>query len=1059
MGQWTISTLGPLMGIFDKILRSGEGKKLKALQSLTPDITALEPEMAALDDAALQAKTGEFRERLANGQDLDDILLEAFAVVREAGKRVLGQRHYDVQLIGGAALHFGWIAEMKTGEGKTLVSTLPAYLNGLGGKGAHLITVNDYLARRDSEWMGRLHNWLGLSVGLVVPGDFDAAYKREQYNADITYGVNNEFGFDYLRDNMAMSRDRQVQRGHHFAIVDEVDSILIDEARTPLIISGRVADAAQLYYKFASIVRGLRRDEDYEVDEQKRTVSPTEEGIEKVERALNIENLYDGVAQNLVHQLQAALRAKELFKRDKDYIVAGGDVKIVDEFTGRILDGRRWSEGLHQAVEAKEGVKIKEENQTLATVTLQNYFRMYDKLSGMTGTATTEAAEFNTTYDLHVVPVPTNRNNARLDQGDLIYKTEEAKFGAVVDDIAERYALGQPVLVGTISVEKSERLSRLLDKRGVAHEVLNAKQHTREAEIVAQAGRLSAVTVATNMAGRGVDILLGGNPEGLALRDARAQGLDVELPEVIEQVAQLTEAYVAETQAEGAKIRELGGLYVLGTERHESRRIDNQLRGRSGRQGDPGESRFYLSLEDDLMRLFATGAINWVMGRALPDDMPLEARMVSKAIERAQTTVEQKNGEIRKNVLKYDEVLNAQRKVIYALRDQILDRADLRDKILTEHLPAAVRTLVETWCVADYHDEWDLAGLHAEMLTYWPTTLTLDQLGEAHSTKELNDLLLEDGGRHYEKREQELGAEVLRQVERQVMLRIIDTRWREHLYEMDYLQEGINLRAMGQRDPLTEWQREGFDMFGQMMQGIAQDLLRYVMHVQVQVSEPAQAQAAAAAAKAKAEADAAAAAVAAIADAPKVALDWSAPTADAPSEPIADGEAPDASEAAFTEAAQDEPTADEPVAHEAEAPATEDAVTDEPLTEEPVTDDAVTDDAVTEEPATEVAAPAAEEPAAEEPVSDEPAVEVVTATIAGADAEVQILGYSMPDDPSSGGGMAAAATQSESSTPTAPSADDTMVPVRKTEWEKTARNAPCPCGSGKKYKRCHGDAA
>ena len=1058
------------MGIFDKILRSGEGKKLKALQSLTPDINVLEPEMQALSDSDLQAKTGEFRQRLASGEDLDDILLEAFAVVREAGVRVLGQRHYDVQLIGGAALHFGWIAEMKTGEGKTLVSTLPAYLNGLSGKGAHLITVNDYLARRDSEWMGRLHNWLGLTVGLVVPGDFDAVYKREQYGADITYGVNNEFGFDYLRDNMAMSRDRQVQRGHHFAIVDEVDSILIDEARTPLIISGRVADAAQLYYKFASIVRGLRRDEDYEVDEQKRTVSPTESGIEKVERALNIDNLYDGVAQNLVHQLQAALRAKELFKRDKDYIVAGGDVKIVDEFTGRILDGRRWSEGLHQAVEAKEGVKIKEENQTLATVTLQNYFRMYEKLSGMTGTATTEAAEFNSTYDLHVVPVPTNRSPARVDQGDLIYKSEEAKFGAVVDDIAERYAAGQPVLVGTISVEKSERLSRLLDKRGVTHEVLNAKQHSREAEIVAQAGRLSAVTVATNMAGRGVDILLGGNPDGLAQRDVRAQGLELDSPEGVAEVARLAAVHAADTQAEGRKVRDLGGLYVLGTERHESRRIDNQLRGRSGRQGDPGESRFYLSLEDDLMRLFATGAINWVMGRALPDDMPLEARMVSKAIERAQTTVEQKNGEIRKNVLKYDEVLNEQRKVIYALRDQILDRANLREKILTEHLPAAVKTLVDTYCVADYHDEWDLTGLHSEMLTYWPTGLTIEDLAEATSTRELTDVLTEDGVKHYEKREEELGAEVLRQVERQVMLRIIDTRWREHLYEMDYLQEGINLRAMGQRDPLTEWQREGFEMFGQMMQGIARDLLRYVMHVQVEVSEPAQAQAAALAAKAKAEAEAAAAAVAAIADAPKVALDWNAPTDDATPE------AATTDEAAADETEPDEATTDE-------ATSEDDATPDEATSEDDATpDEAAEGDAPAEEadtPADEApdaseaafgATPAAEEstPATEEskdetdePAAEDAAVEVV-AKIAGEDAEVQILGYSMPDDPSSGGGMAAAASQTDAASPpaaAAASADDTMVPVRKTEWEKTSRNAPCPCGSGKKYKRCHGDAA
>ncbi|MGQ0830203.1 MAG: preprotein translocase subunit SecA [Microthrixaceae bacterium] len=910
------------MGIFDKILRSGEGKKLKALQSLVPDISNLEPEMEALSGPALQAKTAEFRQRLANGEDLDDLLIEAFAVVREAGKRVLGQRHYDVQLVGGAALHFGWVAEMKTGEGKTLVSTLPAYLNGLGGNGTHLITVNEYLARRDAEWMGRVHRWLGLEVGLIVPGEDDPDYKRAQYAADITYGTNNEFGFDYLRDNMAMSRERQVQRGFSYAIVDEVDSILIDEARTPLIISGRVADAAQLYYKFASIVRALRRDEDYEVDEAKRTVSPTESGIEKVEESLGIGNLYDEVAQNLVHQLQAALRAKELFKRDKDYIISDGEVKIVDEFTGRVLEGRRWSEGLHQAVEAKEGVKIKEENQTLATITLQNYFRMYDKLAGMTGTATTEAAELANTYSLQVVPVPTNRPLVRVDDADLIYKTEDGKFDAVVEDIAARYEAGQPVLVGTISVEKSEKLSRLLDKRGIAHEVLNAKQHTREAEIVAQAGRLQAVTVATNMAGRGVDILLGGNPDILARRDLRAEGVDIGTEEGSAQLVALTTKYELETRAEGDKVRDLGGLYVLGTERHESRRIDNQLRGRSGRQGDPGESRFYLSLEDDLMRLFATGAINWVMGKALPDDVPLEAKMVSKAIERAQTTVEQKNGEIRKNVLKYDEVMNAQRKVIYALRDQILDKADLRDKILGEHLPEAVEALVETYCVAEFHEEWDLDGLHADVLTYWPSSLTVEQMAGVSTTDDLYSLLVDDATTHYERRETELGEEVLRQVERQVMLRIIDTRWREHLYEMDYLQEGINLRAMGQRDPLTEWQREGYDMFGQMMKGIAQDLVRYVMHVQVQVDEPS------------------------------------------------------------------------PVG------------------------------------------------------GDEP--------------RVQNVQYSAPDEGAPAGGMAAAARSAAADAGASPAAAageaPTMTPIVKSEWDKTPRNAPCPCGSGKKFKLCHGKA-
>jgi len=925
------------MSVFDKILRSGEGKKLKALQALVPDVTALEPELEALSDAALQGKTGEFRTRLDNGEDLDDILIEAFAVVREAGRRVLGQRHYDVQLIGGAALHFGWIAEMKTGEGKTLVSTLPAYLNGLGGQGTHLITVNEYLARRDAEWMGRLHRWLGLEVGLIVPGDNDPDHKRKQYAADITYGTNNEFGFDYLRDNMAMSRARQTQRGHSYAIVDEVDSILIDEARTPLIISGRVADAAQLYYKFATIVRSLRPEDDYDVDEAKRTVSPTETGIEKVEQALGIENLYDGVAQNLVHQLQAALRAKELFKRDKDYIISNGEVKIVDEFTGRILEGRRWSEGLHQAVEAKEGVKIKEENQTLATITLQNYFRMYDKLAGMTGTAVTEAAEFNNTYDLQVVPVPTNRPTARDDEGDLIYKTEDGKFGAVVDDIAERYEAGQPVLVGTISVEKSEKLSRMLEKRGITHEVLNAKQHTREAEIVAQAGRLQGVTVATNMAGRGVDILLGGNPEILAKRDLAAKDVDIESDEGRAELLALEATYARDTKAEGDKVRELGGLYVLGTERHESRRIDNQLRGRAGRQGDPGESRFYLSLEDDLMRLFATGAINWVMGKALPDDVPLEAKMVSKAIERAQTTVEQKNGEIRKNVLKYDEVMNAQRKVIYALRDQILDEADLREKILTEHLPEAIEALVGTYCVADFHEEWDLDGLHADVLTYWPSSLTKDQLGSVQTTDDLYELLVDDATTHYEKRESELGADVMRQVERQVMLKIIDTKWREHLFEMDYLQEGINLRAMGQKDPLTEWQREGFEMFGMMMKGIAQDLVRYVMHVQVTVQQPT--------------------------PAPAVGTDFNG------------------------------------------APG-----------------------------------------------------------VGGDEPRVQNMQYSAPDDPGAGSGMAAAAQRvvSEGGPAAAPAAvanqSATMTPVVKSEWDKTPRNAPCPCGSGKKFKLCHGKA-
>jgi preprotein translocase subunit SecA len=844
------------MGILDRILRAGEGKKIKALEGMVPDVNAFEPEIGALSDDALKAKTGEFRQQLDNGADLDDLLLEAFAVCREAARRTIGQRHYDVQLMGGAALHFGWVAEMKTGEGKTLVSTLPAYLNGLTGKGVHLVTVNDYLARRDAEWMGQIHRWLGLNVGLIIPGYKNSpAEKRASYESDITYATNNEMGFDYLRDNMAQTKaDKVQQRGHNYCIVDEVDSILIDEARTPLIISGRVGDAAKLYYRFASIVRGLQRDVDYEVEEDKRVVVPLEAGIDRVERALEVENIYDNVQANLVHQFTVALKAKELYKRDKDYIVQGGEVKIVDEFTGRILEGRRWSEGIHQAVEAKEGVKIKEENQTLATITLQNYFRMYDKLAGMTGTAQTEAAELMNTYGLGVVPIPTNRPLARIDAPDLIYKSEEAKFNAIIDDIEPRHQKGQPILVGTASVARSEILGRLMSQRGIPHEVLNAKQHTREAEIVTQAGRLGAVTVATNMAGRGVDILLGGNPEGLARHDVLKEGYtpdllvqEYELPLPLEQMpddfreartkalaryAELLAEYSAQCKAEGDIIRELGGLYVIGSERHDSRRIDNQLRGRAGRQGDPGESRFFLSLDDDLMRLFATGALNYVMGRALPDDEAIEAKMVTKAIERAQTTVETKNAEIRKNVLKYDEVMNEQRKVIYARRDQILDGEDLRSAAM-EYLAEAVDALIATHCASAADDEWDLEGLNKELTLYFPNTITDDDLRRCGDTDEIYDLVMGQATAHYERREAELGNDVLRQVERQVMLRIIDQRWREHLEEMDYLQGGINLRAMGQKDPLTEWQREGFEMFGAMMTGIAQDFVKYVMNVQV----------------------------------------------------------------------------------------------------------------------------------------------------------------------------------------------------------------------------------
>ncbi len=820
------------MGLLSKVLRVGEGKKLKVLSGLVPDINALEPEVAALSDDQLRGRTAAFRDRLDNGEDLDDLLIEAFAVVREAAQRTIGQRHYDVQLIGGGAMHSGWVAEMRTGEGKTLVSTLPVYLNALAGQGVHLVTVNDYLATRDAEWMGQVHRFLGLDVGLIVPGRNDAAHKRAQYACDLTYCTNNELGFDYLRDNMATKPEQRVQRGHAYAIVDEIDSILIDEARTPLIISGRLSDAQQLYPRFAEIVRSLRRDEDYEVDEEKKTVHPTEAGIEKVEADLGVDNLYDQVSSNLVHQLQVALKAKELYRNDRDYVVADGEVKIVDEFTGRILDGRRWSEGLHQAVEAKEGVHIKEENQTLATITLQNYFRMYDKLAGMTGTAQTEAAELGATYGLDVVPIPTNQPIARADEGDLIYKTEQGKFDAVVDDLVERNSVGQPVLVGTVSVEKSELLSRLLDRRGVRHEVLNAKRHFSEAEVVAQAGRPGSVTVATNMAGRGVDIVLGGNPEPLAQRDLAAEGLERGTDEGDARFAELLAHHDEHCRADGEKVLEVGGLYVLGTERHESRRIDNQLRGRSGRQGDPGESRFYLSLEDDLMRLFATGAMSWVMGKALPEDQPIEAKMVTKAIERAQTTVEQRNAEIRKNVLKYDEVMNEQRKVIYRRRNQILEGESLRDEA-DEYLDEAVDDVVDTFCPAEYSEEWDVDGLLVEVGSYWPTELDEAAVRAADTRPELRRLLRADAARLYDEREAELGSEVMRQVERTVLLRVIDQRWREHLQDMDYLREGINLRAMGQKDPLSEWQREGFDLFGKMMTAVARDFVRYAMRVEV----------------------------------------------------------------------------------------------------------------------------------------------------------------------------------------------------------------------------------
>jgi preprotein translocase subunit SecA len=826
------------MSVFTRALRAGEGKKVRRLEELVHFVNEREPDMEALSDEELAHQTVLFRQRLEAGEELDDLLVEAFATVREAAWRVLGQRHFDVQIMGGMALHFGWIAEMKTGEGKTLVSTLPVYLNALAGQGVHVVTVNDYLARRDAEWMGQVHRFLGLDVGRVSPELPDPEEKRRAYGCDVTYGTNTEFGFDYLRDNMARSRASMVQRGHVFAIVDEVDSILIDEARTPLIISGPAAESAKLYYQFAGIVRTLRPEVDYEVDEEKRIVVPTEEGIAKVERQIGVDNLYDLVSVNYVHHLEQALRAKELFHRDKDYLVVAGEVKIVDEFTGRTLEGRRWSDGLHQAVEAKERVRIKEENHTWATVTLQNYFRLYQKLAGMTGTAETEASEFASTYNMPVVPIPTNLPMVRDDRSDLIYKSEDAKFEAVVEDIVERHDRGQPVLVGTASVAKSEQLSRLLQRRGIPHEVLNAKQHAREAEIVAQAGRLHAVTVATNMAGRGVDILLGGNPEGLARHEMLAKGLDPDSDEGRPEYERLLARFQKECEEEGDRIRELGGLYVLGSERHESRRIDNQLRGRSGRQGDPGESRFFLSLEDDLMRLFATGAMQWVMSRTLPEDVPIEAKMVTRAIERAQNTVEARNAEIRKDVLKYDEVLNEQRKVIYARRIQVIDGEDLQE-LTRQLLETTIDVLVRAACPRDFPEEWDLEQLLAEVSQYYPTAFTVDDLVEAATVSQLTESLLAEALETYAGRDEIFpgGAEEARQVEREIMLQIIDQHWREHLAEMDYLREGINLRAMGQQDPLVAWQKEGFEMFGRMMDSIDDDYLRYVMHVQV-VAEP-----------------------------------------------------------------------------------------------------------------------------------------------------------------------------------------------------------------------------
>ncbi len=829
--------------VLAKMLRAGEQKQVRRLSAIADHIETLEDDYVDLTDAELRALTDVFRERLGDGETLDDILPEAFAVVREAARRTLGQFHYKVQLMGGTALHLGNVAEMKTGEGKTLVSTLPAYLNALPGNGVHVVTVNDYLASRDADWMGRVHRFLGLSVGKIL-SDLPPEKRRASYNADITYGTNNEFGFDYLRDNMAWSIDDLVQRGHGFAVVDEVDSILIDEARTPLIISGPAEENQRWYLEFARMTPRMKKDQHYEVEEGKRTVAVTEEGVAFIEDQLGIDNLYEAANTPLVGYLNNALKAKELFKRDRDYIVSDGNVMIVDEFTGRVLQGRRYNEGMHQAIEAKEGVQIQQENQTLATITLQNYFRLYEKLSGMTGTAQTEANELHQTYKLGVVPIPTNQPMIRADEGDLIYKSEDAKFAAVIDDIAERHEAGQPVLVGTASVAKSERLASLLLRKGIPHEVLNAKQHAREAAIIANAGRKGAVTVATNMAGRGTDIMLGGNPEFAADLALREKGLSPdETPEDYEDAwPDALDAAKQEVEKEHNEVVELGGLYVLGTERHESRRIDNQLRGRSGRQGDPGESRFYLSLGDDLMVRFNGERVAAMMNfLRLPEDVPIEAKMVSKAIQSAQTQMEQQNFEIRKNVLKYDEVMNKQRTVVYDERRQVLDGVDLSDQI-RPMITDVVTSYVEGATASGYPEEWELDQLWTALKTLYPISLTLDEAVEqaggdkSDLTREfLLEELVADAQAAYDQREEDLGTEVVRELERRVLLSVLDRKWREHLYEMDYLQEGIGLRAMAQRDPLVEYQREGFDMFAAMMDGVKEESVGFLFNLDVEV--------------------------------------------------------------------------------------------------------------------------------------------------------------------------------------------------------------------------------
>ncbi|WP_314686754.1 preprotein translocase subunit SecA [uncultured Bifidobacterium sp.] len=974
-----------MVDIVDKALRMGEGHQIKKLEAVAKAVNALEDEISSLDDDELKGQTAKFKQRLEKGESLDKLMPEAFATVREVSKRTLGQRHFDVQIMGGAALHWGNIAEMKTGEGKTLVATLPSYLNALEGKGVHVVTVNDYLASYQSELMGRIFRFLGMSVGCIVTNQ-KPPERRRQYAADITYGTNNEFGFDYLRDNMAWDKSELVQRGHRYAIVDEVDSILIDEARTPLIISGPAeGDVTRWYRQFARLVPKLTRDEDYEVDEKKKTVGILDPGITKVEDFLGIDNLYEPGNTALIGYLNNAIKAKELFLRDRDYVVTHGEVLIVDEHTGRILSGRRYNEGLHQAIEAKEGVEVRPENQTFATITLQNYFRMYDKLAGMTGTAETEAAEFMGTYKLGVLPIPTNKPMIREDQDDLIFRTKKEKLAAIVKDVAKRNAKGQPVLLGTASVESSEVVSSLLDVAGIPHQVLNAKQHAQEAAVVAVAGRKGAVTVATNMAGRGTDIMLGGNVEFLADQRLKAEGYSPD--DTSEEYEKRWPGALAEAKAkakdEHEEVVRLGGLYVLGTERHESRRIDNQLRGRSGRQGDPGESRFYLSLEDDLMRLFNTQLVARVMAKGLPEGEPIESKSVSKGVRNAQKAVESRNFEIRKNVLKYDDVMNKQRKVIYAERQAVLKGADIHEDILrfiSDTVDSYVRGAKNG---SDRPDRWDWKGLFTALATVFPVAVDPDEARKAtlavkksaKAPETLHDIIVKDATEQYEGFEEKVGGEALRQLERRVVLAVLDRKWREHLYEMDYLKDGIGLRGMGQRDPLVEYQREGYQMYNSMVEAIKEESVQLLFHIDIEQVARTE--------NLGTETD------------EDVAVDQAEKTIGLPS-----GD-----------------HADEPVS--AEAPEDPDATDEDDDVERAAADrrDGTGDDVESES----VGSVHGDRPAG--PVGPQP--------LSHADAKLP------------------ASRRPKSEESHAPWTDGRTFPG-------TSRNAPCPCGSGRKYKMCHG---